>query len=135
MLVEARRIIFLTLSRPHQPLLQALFAMGAVVAPATIAPALQGWLINAQSWTWIFFCVVPVALTAVGLMLIADGPMPAKTAPRPFDWLGVALISITLFCVTYVLTQGSRWDWFEEPRILWLTVIGSPPYWRSSVSK
>jgi DHA2 family multidrug resistance protein len=24
-----------------------------------------------------------------------------------------------------VLSQGSRWDWFEEPRILWLTVIGT----------
>ena len=24
-----------------------------------------------------------------------------------------------------MLSQGSRWDWFEEPRILWLTVIGT----------
>ncbi len=44
---------------------------------------------------------------------------------RPFDWVGFALIAATLFCFTYVLSQGSRWDWFEEPRILWLTVIGT----------
>eukprot|EP01042_Synura_sphagnicola_P015247 gene15247-19278_t len=24
-----------------------------------------------------------------------------------------------------MLTQGSRWDWFEEPRILWLTLAGA----------
>jgi hypothetical protein len=46
-------------------------------------------------------------------------------AHGPFDWLGFFLISVALFCFTYVLSQGSRWDWFEEPRIVWLTVIGS----------
>lgn len=124
LLVGGQAILFLAYPRSRQPILQALFAMGSVVAPATIAPALQGWLLDSQSWTWIFFSVVPLALVAAGLLLIADGPMPARMAPRPFDWIGFALISVTLFCATYVLSQGSRWDWFEEPRILWLTVIG-----------
>ena len=44
-----------------------------------------------------------------------------------FDWLGFSLISAALICVTYVLSQGSRWDWFEEPRILMLTMIGTDP--------
>ncbi|WP_085035030.1 DHA2 family efflux MFS transporter permease subunit [Ensifer aridi] len=125
LLVGGQALIFHAYPRSRQPLLQAVFAMGSVVAPATIAPALQGWLLDSQSWTWIFFSVVPVALTAVGLLLIADAPMPLKTAPRRFDWIGFSLISITLFCFTYVFSQGSRWDWFEEPHILWLTVIGA----------
>ncbi|OHV83944.1 DHA2 family efflux MFS transporter permease subunit [Ensifer sp. LCM 4579] len=124
LLVGGQAIIFLTYPRSHQPMHQALFAMGSVVAPATIAPALQGWLLDSQSWTWIFFSVVPVALAAAGLLLVADGPMPARTAHRPFDWLGFSLISVALFCLTYVFSRGTRWDWFEEPRILWLTVIG-----------
>ena len=125
LLVGGQAIIFLAYPRSHQPILQALFAMGSVVAPATIAPALQGWLLDSQSWTWIFFSIVPVALAAAGLLLLADGPTPVKTARRPFDWIGFSLISVTLFCFTYVFSQGSRWDWFEEPRILWLTVIGA----------
>ncbi|WP_367375072.1 DHA2 family efflux MFS transporter permease subunit [Pseudomonas lini] len=125
LLVGGQAIIFRAYPRFHQPILQALFAMGSVVAPATLAPALQGWLIDSQSWTWIFFSVVPIALAAAGFVLIADGPMPAKVRHRPFDWIGFSLISTTLFCFTYVLSQGSRWDWFEEPRILWLTVIGA----------
>ncbi|MCV9967600.1 DHA2 family efflux MFS transporter permease subunit [Pararhizobium sp. BT-229] len=125
LLVAGQAIIFLAYPRSRQPVLQALFAMGSVVAPATIAPALHGWLLDSHSWTWIFFSIVPVALVAAGLLLITDGPMPAKTARRPFDWIGFSLISITLFCFTYVLSQGSRWDWFEEPRILWLTAIGA----------
>ena len=125
LLVGGQAIIFLAYPRSRQPLLQALFAMGSVVAPATIAPALQGWLLDSQSWTWIFFSIVPVSLTAAGFVLIADGPMPAKPAHRPFDWIGFPLISVALFCLTYVLNQGSRWDWIEEPRILWMTVIGA----------
>lgn len=125
LLVGGQAIIFRAFPRSLQPILQALFAMGSVVAPATLAPALQGWLIDSQSWTWIFFSIVPIALAASGLVLIAGSPMPAKVRRRPFDWIGFSLISATLFCFTYVLSQGSRWDWFEEPRILWLTVIGA----------
>ncbi|MEJ7013519.1 DHA2 family efflux MFS transporter permease subunit [Sinorhizobium meliloti] len=125
LLVGGQAIIFLAFPRSRQPILQALFAMGSVVAPATIAPALQGWLLDSQSWTWIFFSIIPLALAAAGLLLIADAPMPARAARRPFDWIGFSLISIALFCFTYVFSQGSRWDWFEEPRILWLAVIGT----------
>lgn len=125
LLVGGQAIIFLTYSRHRQPTLQALFAVGSVVAPATIAPALQGWLLDSQSWTWIFFSIVPVALAAAGLLLLADSPTPVKITRRPFDWIGFSLVATTLFCFTYVLGQGSRWDWFEEPRIVWLTSIGT----------
>lgn len=103
----------------------ALFAVGAVAAPSTIAPALQGWLLDSQSWVWIFFSIVPLALAAVGLLLIADGPWPSRTAHRAFDWIGFSLLAVALFCCTYVLSQGSRWDWFAESRIVWLTTIGA----------
>ncbi len=125
LLVGGQAIIFFVYPHSRQPLLQALFAMGSVVAPATIAPALEGWLLDSRSWAWIFFSVVPVAMAAAALVLIADGQMPTKTGRRPFDWIGFSLISVALFCLTYVFSQGSRWDWFEEPRILWLSVIGA----------
>jgi len=125
LLVAGQTMIFHAYPRSQQPILQALFAMGSVVAPATIAPALQGWLIDSRSWTWIFFSTVPVALAAAGLLLIADSPKPSVPARRPVDWIGLSLISVAAFCFTYVLNQGSRWDWFAEPRILWLTVIGA----------
>jgi len=125
LLVTGQALLFLAYPRSRQPILQALFAIGSVVAPGTIAPALQGWLLDTHSWTWIFFSVVPVALAAAGLLLMVDAAPPAKAAPRPFDWIGFSLMSIALFSFTYVLSQGSRWDWFAEPRILWLTVSGA----------
>lgn len=125
LLVAGQAIIFFAYPRSRQPILQALFAMGSVVAPATIAPALQGWLIDSQSWAWIFFGVVPVALSAVGLLLIADSPRQFSRERLPLDWIGLSLISIAFFCFTYVFSQGNRWRWFEESRIVWLTLIGT----------
>jgi DHA2 family multidrug resistance protein len=125
LLVAGQAIIFLGFSRNNQPTLQALFAIAAVVAPATIAPALQGWVLDSRSWTWIFFAVVPAALAGAACLLLTDRLVPVEKSGRPFDWIGFALVSASLFCITYVLSQGSRWDWFEEPHIVWLTVIGS----------
>ena len=125
LLVAGQVIIFRFFPRSRQPILQALFAMGAVVAAATIAPIVQGWLLDNQSWAWIFFCIVPVALAAAGFLMMADGPARDGTTQRPFDWIGFALVTVALFCLTYVLTQGTRWDWFEEPRIVWLSIVGA----------
>lgn len=117
LLVAGQAAIFLACPRPGQPVLQALFAMGAVVAPASIVPALQGWLIDSGSWTWIFLGVVPVALAGAGLMLLDDGPIPSAGPARPFDWIGLVTMTVAAFCLTYVLTQGSRWDWFAAPHL------------------
>lgn len=125
LLVGGQTILFDSFARAHQPLVQALFAMGAVVASATLAPALQGWLIDSHSWVWIFFCVVPLALAASGLLLIADASPPTRDSLRPFDRVGWLLMAVSLLCFTYVLSQGSRWDWFDAPHIIWLTLIGS----------
>lgn len=125
LLVAGQTLIFLSYPRSQQPILQALFAMGAVVAPATVAPALQGWLLDSYSWVWIFFSVVPLSMAAIGSLMIADAVPNHKQVRRPFDWIGVTLFSISIFCLTYILSQGSRWDWFEETRILWLTTLGT----------
>ena len=124
LLVSGQVLLFRAYPRSRQPLLQALFAMGAVVAPATVAPALQGWLIDSADWTWIFASVVPIALVAVGLILLADDVVAPAAVARPLDGAGCALAVLILLCLTYVLSQGSRWDWFQDLRIVVLTGLG-----------
>lgn len=122
LLVSGQTILFWSYPLSRQPILQAIFAMGSVVAPATLAPALQGWLLDSQSWTWIFFAVLPLSLAAAGLLLMDDSLPPFPSTRRPFDRLGLTLLGTALFSATYVLSQGSRWDWFEASRIVWLSV-------------
>lgn len=125
LLVSGQVILFRDYPPSRQPVVQAIFAMGSVVAPATIAPALQGWLIDSRSWTLIFFGVLPVSLAAAGLMLLAE-PVPSREPERqPFDAPGLALLGTLLLSLTYLLSQGSRWDWFEADRILWLSIAAA----------
>ncbi len=124
LLVIGQTVIFRDFSPSRQPVLQALFATGAVVAPATLVPALQGWLLDSYSWTWIFLSVVPIGLLAAGLVLLSEETIDTYMPYRRFDWSGLLLASITLFCLVYVLNQGDRWNWFDEGRIRWLTGIG-----------
>lgn len=123
-LVGGQAVLFQILPAARQPMIQALFAVGAVVAPATLAPALQGWLLDTRSWTWIFLGAVPLSLIAAGLLLLTDRVLPRLFEPRRLDAIGLFLIAVSLACFTYVFSQGQRWDWFQEPRIVWLSVFG-----------
>jgi len=123
LLISGQAILFWNFPAVRQPILQAMFAMGSVVAPATAAPLLEGWLIDNHDWTWIFFMVLPLSLGAAGLLTLAD-PTPARPAPpRRLDWIGLGAFGAAMFCATYVLTQGSRWDWFEATRIGWMSAV------------
>jgi DHA2 family multidrug resistance protein len=124
LLVAGQATIFLVYPLPRQPMLQALFAIGSVVAPATMVPAFQGWLLDNLSWAWVFFSILPITLAAAGLMLLADKPATPMGVLRPFDWIGFSLVSVSFWCFTFVLNQGSRWDWFEEPRMLCWAILG-----------
>lgn len=125
LLVACQALLFLAFPRPHQPLLQAVFAIGAVVAPATLAPALQGWLLDTHAWTWVFFMVVPLSLLAVGILLLSGiQALPRYAPPQRFDGGGALLTGTALLCLTYVLIQGQRWDWLSEPRVMALSAAG-----------
>src|SRR3546814_12888260 len=50
LLVSGQTILFWNFPASRQPILQAVFAMGSVVAPATAAPFLEGWLIDNHDW-------------------------------------------------------------------------------------
>jgi len=117
LLVAGQAILFWRYPPERQPVLQAVFAMGAVVAPATLAPMLQGWLIDNYDWTWIVFLILPLALAASGFMLMAG---PVRLPPldrRALDGPGLAALALALSSAAWLLSQGSRWDWLEEARV------------------
>lgn len=124
-LVSGQVILFRAYPRSRQPLLQALFALGAVVAPATIAPALEGWLVDRESWVWIFLTVPPIALAAAALIMLAETAPLTGVGRRPFDWWGAAALGAAFACATFLFSQGNRWDWFDTPWISWLAVAAA----------
>lgn len=124
LLVSGQTMLLQAFPRTQQPIIQALFAMGAVVAPATLAPSMQGWFIDTLSWTWIFLAIVPVGLAGVAILASTNLGKDTEVHQARLDWIGLALFTIAAFCLTYVFNQGSRWNWLEEPRIGRLSAIG-----------
>lgn len=113
-LVSGQTLLFLMFPMHRQPLIQVVFAFGAVVGPAILAPALQGWVVDSLSWQDMFVgnCLFGI-VTLVVLML---GGLPGETRPvaLKFDWVGLILIVVAAGTLCYVLQQGSRWNWEAE---------------------
>jgi EmrB/QacA subfamily drug resistance transporter len=83
----------------------------AVAGVAAIAgPTLGGLLVTAFSWRWIFFINLPVGVVAT---VMALGIVPDSRFGRRhrLDLPGVLLASAALFCITYGLIEGERYDW------------------------
>jgi DHA2 family multidrug resistance protein len=108
---------------PHrrQGLIQAIFALGAIMVPTTAAPAIAGVIVDAASWDAVLLLNLPIGLVVLALLpLIMPPRVPCIVKP---DWPGLALIWIGLPSLVYVLIEGSRWDWFEDTKIIWLSLI------------
>ncbi|MDE1938141.1 MAG: MFS transporter [Alphaproteobacteria bacterium] len=115
MLVSGQTILLAIYPRARQPIVQAVFALGAVMAPTTVAPALEGWIVDALVWSWVFRAAFVIGLIALGLILTAPLRDVHKTRTLRLDWPGVASLSVALTAVVYLLTMGERWNWFVSP--------------------
>ncbi|MBB5046145.1 DHA2 family multidrug resistance protein [Rhodopseudomonas rhenobacensis] len=105
----------------RQGLIQAIFALGAIMLPTTAAPAIAGVIVDADSWNAVLLLNVPIGLVVLAVLpLFTPRRVPCVVKP---DWLGLALICLGLPSLVYVLVEGSRWDWFEDSKIVWLSLI------------
>jgi DHA2 family multidrug resistance protein len=109
----------------EQGMAMAVFAMAVMVGPA-IGPTLGGWIVDNYHWSWIFFINLPVGI--VGLFMVwrfVEEPDDIRAANRAaaaeqrkyLDWQGIALLSVGLAALQYVLEEGQRDDWFDSRTI------------------
>lgn len=108
----------------QQGMAMAMYSMGVVLAPA-VGPILGGWLTDHYGWPWIFFINVPVCV--VGIVLVAlfvHDPPYLKRGVRRIDWLGIALLMVTLTAMQVVLERGQDNNWFDSRWITATTALG-----------
>ncbi len=122
-LVSGQAMLLRAFPKSSQALVQSTFALAAVVAPATLVPYMQGWIRDTLSWDWIFLAIVPVG--AIALLLLWAGPSDQRTSRTvKMYWPSLGFFAIAAFALSFVLNQGNRWDWFEEPMIVKITLLG-----------
>ena len=84
---------------------------GAIAGIATtIGPIAGGVLVTYINWRWIFYVNVPVGFVAVAMSLLI---IPNRRSERrsPLALLSVLLASAALFCITFGLIEGQRYEW------------------------
>ena len=89
----------------------ALGVWGAVAGVATIAgPTLGGFLVTAFDWRWIFFVNLPIGVLVLVLAFTVI-PVTRYEQQHKLDIAGVLVATGALFCLTFALTEGQRYDW------------------------
>ncbi|WJH37986.1 MFS transporter (plasmid) [Aliirhizobium terrae] len=124
LLVGAQALLFRVFPLRQQPVVQSFYAIGSVVAPATLAPYMQGWLIDQIDWSFIFLCSVPFGIAGLLMLALAPQAEEVDSAKVELDPLGLALFAVAAFTLTFVLNQGNRWDWFNDRTIIVATAVG-----------
>jgi DHA2 family multidrug resistance protein len=116
-----------------------LIGLTATLAP-TIGPTLGGLLTDALSWHWLFLINVPVGIfIAVSVWSVMDIDRPTPGLLARFDWWGLAFMAGFLGSLEYVLEEGPRWDWLDDPTIAGFAtlcaVCGALFLWRAFAAR
>jgi DHA2 family multidrug resistance protein len=94
----------------------AIWGVGVMIGPV-LGPTLGGWLTETFSWRWVFYINLPVGLMAIaGLSLFVKRTYRQKKLP--FDWMGFALLSLSIGALQMMLDRGQSQDWFSAYEII-----------------
>jgi DHA2 family multidrug resistance protein len=100
---------------------QGVFAFGAIIGP-TLGPPVGGILVDNASWNWVFdINVVPGVFSAIVLFLLLRDPEDPR--PAGVDFVGLVLLAAGLGSMQYVLAEGERHDWLQDPAIAWMAAL------------
>ncbi|HEU4641125.1 MAG TPA: DHA2 family efflux MFS transporter permease subunit [Gemmatimonadaceae bacterium] len=123
LMTVSQAVLFEAFPAEEAGMAMAMFGIGVMVGP-TIGPTLGGWLTDNYGWPWIFYINLPVGVLAA-IMIAAYVHDPAhQKRPESMDYLGIALLAVSVGAIQYVLEHGQREDWFDSPFITSLVITG-----------
>jgi EmrB/QacA subfamily drug resistance transporter len=98
-----------------------IWGVAAMAAPA-FGPVVGGYLVTNVSWHWLFLINVPIGIIAMvaAVRLLRDTGYKEE---RPFDGVGLGLISVGLIALLLALSGASSWGW-DSIETLGLLVTG-----------
>jgi DHA2 family multidrug resistance protein len=124
LLSTAQATLLQVFPKKQHPLVLGIFSLGIVVAP-TVAPALGGWLTDNYSWEWVFFINLPIGALAMFLVVTFLHDTHTEPNRNSVDWLGIATLAVGLGSLQYVLEEGVRYNWFDDPTITRLSILAA----------
>ena len=101
----------------------ALFGLGVMVGP-TIGPTLGGWITDNWSWPWIFYINVPLGFVAAFMIATYVHDSEHQRRAPSVDYIGIALLVVSVASLQYLLEYGQRDDWFDSALMTTLAITG-----------
>lgn len=98
-----------------------IWGVAAMAAPA-FGPVVGGYLVTNVSWHWLFLINVPIGVAGIilAVRLLRDTGYRER---RPFDGVGLGLISVGLVSLLLMFSNASSWGW-GSPQTIVLLAIG-----------
>lgn len=119
-MMSPQTMAVITRTFPPQRRGAAMGLWGSTAGVATlVGPILGGVLVDSLGWETIFYVNVPVGIVAYWM---AWRNVPKlETHTHQFDWLGVALSGVGMFCIVFGLQEGETYDWgtISGPVTVW----------------
>ncbi len=105
----AMTVIFQVFPNGKQGMAMGISSIGIILAPA-IGPAVGGMAVDALNWRYVFYLGIPISSIS---LLLAYSFLPGKSAgkPKPFDWLGLIVLTVALVSLLVGLSNGAREGW------------------------
>ena len=124
LLVTSQTIITESYPPEKRNMAQAIYGLGVIIGP-TLGPPLGGYIVEHFSWPYIFYINIPIGViaTLLTLQFIRSPKYSEKTHSSDIDWLGIALLAVTVGSLQYVLEKGYDEDWFNSRLIIFLFVV------------
>jgi len=114
-------VIFSVFPPGQQGRAMGIYGMGVVLGPA-VGPVIGGYLVDAVSWHWLFFAVLPACFLGIAM---ARKLLEGRTAdaPRPkLDVLGLVLLSYLLLAFLWAIPNSHARGWTDPlVRMAWLS--------------
>ena len=123
LMTVSQAVLFEAFPPEEAGMAMALFGVGVMVGP-TIGPTLGGWLTDNYGWPWIFYVNIPVGILAAVMIAAYVHDRADQRRPGRIDYIGIALLAVSVGALQYVLEHGQRDDWFDSRLITSLTVTG-----------
>ena len=123
LMTVSQAVLFESFPPEEAGMAMALFGLGIMVGP-TIGPTLGGWLTDSYGWPWIFYINVPLGIIAAIMIAAYVHDPKHQRRPPSIDYIGIALLTVSVGALQYLLENGQRDDWFDSHLIAALAVIG-----------
>lgn len=122
LLVTSQTIITESYPIAKRSMAQAIYGLGVIIGP-TLGPPLGGYIVDNYSWPFIFYINIPIGIiaTILTIQFVKSPKFTEKRKAIDVDWLGIALLAITVGSLQYILEKGQEDEWFDSSTIVIFT--------------